>query len=86
MPAERSSHCLPVGLDRSDLLPARLAAADAMGKNLFAKHRVLARTAGFLGITGKVQSESGVVNLVPEDLWVPSVEALVPEGGSRDFR
>jgi error-prone DNA polymerase len=54
-------------------------------KDVFAKHRVVARTAGFLGITGKVQSESGVVNLVAEELWVPRLEALPPEAGSRDF-
>jgi error-prone DNA polymerase len=54
-------------------------------KDVFAKHRVVARTAGFLGITGKVQSESGVVNLVAEELWVPQLEALPPEAGSRDF-
>ena len=54
-------------------------------KDVFAKHRVVARTAGFLGITGKVQSESGVVNLVAEELWVPRLEALPPEGESRDF-
>jgi error-prone DNA polymerase len=54
-------------------------------KDVFARHRVVARTAGFLGITGKVQSESGVVNLVAEELWVPRLEALPPEAGSRDF-
>jgi error-prone DNA polymerase len=54
-------------------------------KDVFAKHRVLARTSGFLGITGRIQSESGVVNLVAEELWVPRVDAAPPQGGSRDF-
>ena len=54
-------------------------------KDVFARQRVLARTAGFLGITGKVQSESGVVNLIAEELWVPRVGLEVPEGESRDF-
>jgi len=54
-------------------------------KDVFAAHRVVARTAGFLGVTGKVQSESGVVNLVAEELWVPRVSTATAEAGSRDF-
>lgn len=54
-------------------------------KDVFARHRVLARTAGFLGVTGKVQSESNVVNLVAEELWVPVVQAGPVKARSRDF-
>jgi len=54
-------------------------------RDVFARNRVVARTAGFLGVTGKVQSESGVVNLVAEELWVPRVETRPIERRSRDF-
>jgi error-prone DNA polymerase len=53
-------------------------------KDIFAKYRVLARTAGFLGVTAKVQSESGVVNLVAESLWVPVLDPPV-DAKSGDF-
>jgi hypothetical protein len=35
-------------------------------------------SAARLGITGKVQSDSGVVNLVAEELWVPKLESRPP--------
>lgn len=51
------------------------------------EYRVLARTAGFLGVSGKVQARDGVVHLVAESLWLPEVEReLEKGGGSRDFR
>lgn len=54
-------------------------------KDVFAKHRVPARTAGLWRITGKVQSESGMVNLVAEKLWAPLVQAKTVKAGSRDL-
>ena len=54
-------------------------------KQVFDEHAVLARTASFLGVTGKLQSESGVVHIIAEALWVPALAARPPSGGSRDF-
>ena len=54
-------------------------------KRVFDQHAVLARTALFLGVTGKLQSESGVVNIVAEALWAPQIQARPPSAGSRDF-
>ena len=54
-------------------------------KRVFDEHAVLARTASFLGVTGKLQSESGVVNIVAEALWAPEIQACPPSAGSRDF-
>ena len=54
-------------------------------KRVFDEHAVLARTASFLGVTGKLQSESGVVNIVAEALWAPEILARPPSAGSRDF-
>ena len=54
-------------------------------KRVFDDHAVLARTASFLGVTGKLQSESGVVHIVAEALWTPEISARPPTAGSRDF-
>ena len=54
-------------------------------KRVFDEHAVLARTASFLGVTGKLQSESGVVHIVAEVLWAPEITARPPTAGSRDF-
>jgi error-prone DNA polymerase len=45
----------------------------------------LAKTVSFLGITGSLQVEDGVVHLVAEKLWRPTLE-LKPSGtATRDF-
>ena len=54
-------------------------------KRVFDDHAVLARTASFLGVTGKLQSESGVVHIVADALWPPEIAARPPTAGSRDF-
>ena len=54
-------------------------------KRVFDQHAVLVRTASFLGVTGKLQSESGVVHIVADALWVPEIAARPPSAGSRDF-
>ena len=54
-------------------------------KRVFDDHAVLARTASFLGVSGKLQSESGVVHLVADELWAPEIPARPPTAGSRDF-
>ena len=54
-------------------------------KRVFDDHAVLARTASFLGVTGKLQSGSGVVHIVAEALWTPEISARPSTAGSRDF-
>ena len=55
-------------------------------KRVFDQYAVLARTASFLGVTGKLQCESGVVHIVAEALWAPALPAHPPVARSRDFR
>ena len=54
-------------------------------KRVFDEHAVLVRTASFLGVTGKLQSGSGVVHIIAEALWTPAIPARPPTAGSRDF-
>jgi error-prone DNA polymerase len=54
-------------------------------EGVFKKYDVLAKTTSFLGVTGRLQAQDGVVHVVAESLWRPRI-ALRPEsGGSRDF-
>jgi DNA polymerase-3 subunit alpha len=52
---------------------------------VFSRYAVLAKTAMFLGVTGTLQVEQGVVHLVAEKLWVPRVRCQPANAGSRDF-
>src|SRR5688500_1098768 len=54
-------------------------------ESVFQRYSVLAKTVSFLGITGKLQVEDGVVHLVAEELWEPRVELKPASAGSRDF-
>jgi error-prone DNA polymerase len=54
-------------------------------ESVFQRYSVLARTVGFLGITGKLQVEDGVVHLVAETLWEPRLELKPTAAPSRDF-
>ena len=54
-------------------------------ERVFERYPILAKTLGFLGITGTLQVEEDVVHLVAEKLWKPKVD-LNPSGApSRDF-
>jgi error-prone DNA polymerase len=54
-------------------------------ESVFQRYSVLAKTMSFLGITGSLQIEDGVVHLVAEKLWEPRME-LKPTGApSRNF-
>jgi len=62
-------------------------------KTVFEKYPVIARTESFLGVTGNLQNQDGVVNLIAESLWVPQVtltpaspEAPLAQPKSHDFR
>lgn len=54
-------------------------------ENIFRKYETLAKTASFLGVTGKLQSQSGVIHLIAESLWRPHVDAPPAHTQSRDF-
>ena len=54
-------------------------------KQVFDDHAVLARTASFLGVTGTLQCEAGVVHIIAEALWAPAIPARPPAAASRDF-
>ena len=51
-------------------------------RQVFERYAILARTALLLGVSGKVQSESGVVHLIAEELWEP--DDRVRPGGDHD--
>jgi error-prone DNA polymerase len=51
----------------------------------FEKYSVLARTAVFLGVTGKIQRESGVVHLIADSLFEPKLDVRPVGVTSRDF-
>ena len=54
-------------------------------KRVFERHAVLAKTATFLGVTGRLQATDGVVHIVADTLWAPCIEATPASAGSRDF-
>jgi error-prone DNA polymerase len=54
-------------------------------ENVFNRYKVLGQTVSFLGVTGRLQAEDGVVHIVAEQLWEPGLR-LKPTGApSRDF-
>lgn len=53
-------------------------------KPVFERHAIVAKTTGFLGVTGKLQVQEGVTHLVADELWVPDVRLPV-QTRSRDF-
>lgn len=53
-------------------------------KQVFEKYAVIARTQSFLGVSGRIQMQDGVVHLVANDLWTPAIP-LAPTIQSRDF-
>ncbi|MFN2376717.1 MAG: error-prone DNA polymerase [Candidatus Binatia bacterium] len=46
----------------------------------------LAKTASFLGVSGRLQAEGGVVHVVVDRLWAPALTQRPPAADSRDFR
>ena len=54
-------------------------------KQVFDDYAALARTASFLGVTGKLQAESDTVHLVADELWAPQMTTQPAPAGSRDF-
>jgi error-prone DNA polymerase len=54
-------------------------------RDVFKKFEVIAKTAPFLGISGKIQAKEGVVHLIAEKFWVPRLNLSPQTAGSRDF-
>ena len=54
-------------------------------QDVFDRFALLAKTEPFLGVSGKLQNQDGVVHLVAKKLWVPKLEAVPPGVASRDF-
>jgi error-prone DNA polymerase len=54
-------------------------------ESVFQRYSVLAKTVSFLGISGKLQVEDGVVHLIAEKLWEPRIELKPSGAASRDF-
>ncbi|MBX3179640.1 MAG: error-prone DNA polymerase [Candidatus Hydrogenedentes bacterium] len=54
-------------------------------ETVYQKHRTLVKTQPFIGVTGKLQVQSGVTHLVAEELWVPETRLTTEETRSRDF-
>ncbi|MBM4263585.1 MAG: DNA polymerase III subunit alpha [Deltaproteobacteria bacterium] len=54
-------------------------------ENVFQRYAVIAKTVSFLGLTGKLQVEEGVVHLVAEQMWEPKVALHPANTHSRDF-
>jgi len=52
---------------------------------VYERHKLLARTQGFLGASGRIQREGEVVHLIARSLWIPPVAEPPVELGSRDF-
>jgi error-prone DNA polymerase len=54
-------------------------------ERVFTDHSVIAQTASFMGVTGKLQKQDGVVHVVAEKLWIPRLSQRPERARSRDF-
>ena len=54
-------------------------------RDVFDHFSLLARSATVLGVTGRIQSEAGVVHLVVQSLWQPQLQQPVGAGAIRNF-
>ncbi len=52
---------------------------------VFEQFRLLVKTRTFIGITGRVQNQRGIVHLVADRFWVPEIGLTPPNRRSRDF-
>ena len=52
---------------------------------VYQQFKVIAKTVSFLGISGSIQSDSGVVHLIAKKLWVPQLSQRPHRARSRDF-
>jgi error-prone DNA polymerase len=52
---------------------------------VFATYGAIARTASLLGVSGRLQIQEGVVHVIADALWIPSLSRPIAEVASRDF-
>ena len=52
---------------------------------VYQQFKVIAKTVSFLGISGSIQSDSGVVHLIAKKLWVLQLSQRPHRARSRDF-
>lgn len=53
--------------------------------DVWKRHAWTVKTATLLGVSGKVQSEDGVVHVIAESFWVPRLDRRPATTASRDF-
>jgi error-prone DNA polymerase len=53
---------------------------------VFAQHARLAKSVALLGVTGRLQKQQGVVHIVAQKMWEPTLTTRLPAVPSRDFR
>jgi hypothetical protein len=53
---------------------------------IFERYAGLAKSAPLLGVTGRLQRQQGVVHIVAQKLWQPTLNTRLPAVPSRDFR
>jgi error-prone DNA polymerase len=53
-------------------------------QQVFERFAIVAKTAAFLGVTGRLQQEDGVTHLIADELWVPKLRRPA-DVRSRDF-
>ena len=54
-------------------------------KHVFEDHEILVRTASFLGVNGKIKLESGVVHVIADQFWIPTIAIRPSAISSRNF-
>jgi error-prone DNA polymerase len=54
-------------------------------ENVFQRYSVLAKTVNFLGVTGTLQVEDGIIHLIAEKFWKPEANLKPARVSSRDF-
>jgi error-prone DNA polymerase len=52
---------------------------------VYERFRILVKTASFLGVTGKLQRQDGVVHLIADSFWEPRNLLAPATAKSRDF-
>ena len=52
---------------------------------VFDSYATLVKTSPFLGVTGRLQVQQGVMHVIAEELWTPRVGAHPADIRSRDF-
>ena len=53
---------------------------------IYERFRPLVRTLSFMGVSGRIQAEKGVVHLIVDSVWRPQLERSPQLMRSRDFR